>query len=533
MTNERSAAMLPVPALKPDQEPFTPDAAHPVHPLLKSGNHTLPIARAPFASAIPGESAPGSAPSSSHASPLSPREEGNAVLARALDHALVKEAITSLHLEDDLQTEKLRAYTHTQICDIVPDYARFVAAQRDTYANLLKTNTQRHFFQQAASSYFARAAERSHALRNARIRQFQKETIEKQNQEFLARALRPENLMNDSLQTQYRDMILHNLELLLADAPADERQSALDAACRDLYIKVMDKRLAVDPHSLESILGSSAVKRVLSREELSIYRETTRKAISSQLLSKKALAWAQDGVSPKEAKSMAWAQHSDEVERDTLFDFFEQHRYNLNRKRFLQTILDIDSAWRVLKNAGYAPAAIPDWVKNGDPGLFACMTRTIAVHEKNGGLHPTPEYVDFIEFTSSFDPHATAQHLADAQNVYALVDTLGDPDSPAFLAVLRLLLGKSTPADRNWFATLSCAHTEYCAAADGELLRDQSRDRINSFLEMLDKCRSVKLQREKREELDPLEIRTLVRDCLASCGQFDQKEKEEGLFRES
>ncbi len=510
--------MLSVPELKPDQEPFNPDAFYPVHPSLKAGNHALPIASAPFAPVAPATPEEGD----SLSSPASLREEENAASTRALDHALVKEAITSLHLEDDSETEKLRAYAREQICDIVPDYARFVASQKDKYANLLKTNTQRHFFRQVASSYFARASERSYGIRNAVIRRFQKEVIEKQNQEFLARALRPENLMNDALQTQYRDMILHNLELLLPDAPADERRAALDAACRELYIKIMDKRLAVSPHSLEPILGSPAVKRVFSGDELRTYRESMRKAISSQLLSKKALLWVQDDVSPEEAKRMAGVKHADDDERKSLLRFFEQHRHTRNRKRFLQTILDLDNAWRALREAEYNPAAIPDWVKNGDSGLFECVVRTLAVHEKNGGLHPAPDYLDLIEFIKSFDPHAVADRFADAGTVYTFVDRLGGPDSAAFLAVLRLLLSKSTEADRNWFAGLASAYEGYCSEHDVVMDDEGERDRINSFVGMFDECRRLKLLRDEREELDPLEVRGLIDDCLAA---FVQKEE--------
>ncbi len=120
--------MLHVPALKPDQESFDGSQDALLHPRLQTGSHSLPLSHTAAPGAV--------ADSSGNAADEQPDP------AHILDHTLAKDAVTSLHIEDDEQRQKLLAYSHSQICDIIPDYPRFIKAQ--VYRGLLDTSAGEH-----------------------------------------------------------------------------------------------------------------------------------------------------------------------------------------------------------------------------------------------------------------------------------------------------------------------------------------------------------------------------------------------------
>lgn len=498
--------MLKVPELQPHQEPFDPGAVYPRHPDLNVGNHALTVSRKNPDSAIRFDDIP-AAPDTSQLG------DEDAALDRILDNTLVKEAITSLHIEDDREREKLLAYEPAQICDIVPDYVKFAAAQKKKFDNMLRNNNQRHFFNQATASYFSLARPRAYALRTSRILHLQQETIEKQNREFLARALRPENITNDLLQTQYRNMILHNLDLLVADRPAEERQKILDEAGKDFYSKIMDARLAVNHSSLKPMLDSPAIRRVFSKDELDKYRGAMKAAAANKEISATAFYWVEKGITPDDVGSAAEKRYSNPEEQKQAIELYTRFRYNAKRGVLLRAILDMDKAWRVVKEAEYDFSVIPEWVKNGDSELYAFIVETLDARETAGGIAPEPKRTRLCQFVGEFSPSASAESLARRSTLYTLVRDLGGPDSDAFQTVLRLLLGKTTLADRNWFDALEYARRLFTLTKeDMDSLPDE---REEAFLAMFDKARRLKLERDEVDELDPLAIDELARKCLA------------------
>ncbi len=490
--------MLHVPALKPDQESFDGSQDALLHPRLQTGSHSLPLSHTAAPGAV--------ADSSGNAADEQPDP------AHILDHTLAKDAVTSLHIEDDEQRQKLLAYSHSQICDIIPDYLRFIKAQQDKYAALLKTNRQRHLFAATAQAYFDQAPARARTLRDTRIGQFQRETIERQNSEFRARALRPETIMDDNAQAQYRDMILHNIELLLADAPSEERETALDAASRELYQEIIDARLSLAPASVAPLLASPAVRRVLPRDILAHYRATVENAVLRDTLIKKANAWVAQDIAPGAAKQMAADQYADPETQSTLITLFTTARTNFFRKRYLKTFLDAEAAWNALKSGEYNPAFLPAQVKNGDQDLFECVMFLLAERERRGGLDPLPDYDFALRFFTEFAPEKTAEHLSQPGNVYAFIKKVGGFESPLYTSLLHLLLGRLTRQEQNRFICLTQARDTYVDKHGEDT--DREPEKLNQFIDACDTVRRLRLKESNREEMDVVEMRGIIEECL-------------------
>lgn len=150
--------------------------------------------------------------------------------ADLLDAALIKNAVTVLHREEEREMQTLSRYAEAQIAEIVDDHGKFLKNQKDTAVQALKTNRQKQLFEFMTEAYFRQSLDRAKALQKRKIREFHIDAVEQQNREFLNRALAPENAVNDDAQTAYRNMILFNLENLYQDAPQAERAKALDEA---------------------------------------------------------------------------------------------------------------------------------------------------------------------------------------------------------------------------------------------------------------------------------------------------------------
>ncbi len=495
--------MLQVPTLKPDQNPFDLNLTYPLHPSLSAGGHILSISPASLNAAPP--------------TPDSVTADDNSDLMTLLDHTLVKEAITNLHIEDDQKSQNLLAYSHSQICDIVPDYLRFIKAQRDKYNTRLKTNRQRHLFATIAQAYFDRAQSRAQTLRDKRIRQFRRETIKRQNEEFFARALRPENIMDDHLQSQYRDMILHNIEFLLADASPDDREAALADAGRELYGAIIDARLSRDPASVAPLLDSSAVQRVFPGDVLAAYRTTMENAILRGELEVKAGEWVAREVAVSDAKRMAVEQYADTETRAMLLDMFSRAKINSFRKQCLQILFSAEMAWNDIKAKGYDMESPSRVIRNGDQALWDCIMRLLAARERRGGGPQVPEYCFVLGFIEEFTPESAAKSLARKEKAYELIEKSGGFESSLYAALVRLLLGKLTPADRNWFDCLLHARDWYIGKNGmSEESVPEKDGKINRFINNCDTVRRLRLQKHDCEEMDPVEMHEIVDRCLSA-----------------
>ncbi len=475
--------MLKIPELKPGDTPFAAD-----NPDLFAADftdHALVFGK-------PTQENPAAKPAE-----LSPEN--------LLQHLLVKDTLTSLHREDDAQTAKLRTYTGLQIQDLIPEQKRFLQAQKDKYNTLFKEEGQRRLFQEMSRSYFSQALTRAENLQRQKIRDYQHEVIDRQNQELLERALRPENAFNDLLQTDYRDLILHNLETTLADLPEAERKERLDTLSRDIYRRIMDKRLELDPKQVVNILKAPAVRRVLGEVESGAYEQKALEAARRHELRLLAQRWLAEDLTPTAAKARAKQELGDD-EAKQVFTEYAALRYQKNRKLYLGRIVDLTRVWRLILETDLQPHAIPYWVQHGNPELYACLLNLLAKREQNGGAIPDPDYTCFLSFCDSFSPEKTAEKLRSAKEIYDLAEALGGPDSDSFAVMVRILIGKAKAVDWLWLRDLRLARDRYQASFPAEADMKGREEGLKRFLAGFDQVRRLWLIKNKVKEMDLVEV---------------------------
>ncbi len=489
--------MLQIPELKPGQTPFDP-ALTGLFNTDSSEQKLLYPARANA-----------NASSKNAAAEQSPEN--------LLKHLLVKDSLTSLHREDDEETGKLLAYTGTQIQDLVPDQKRFLKAQENKYLAIFQEEGLRRLFQEMSRGYFSQALAQAEALRDRKIREYQQEVCERQNRELLERALRPENVFNDLLQTDYRNMILYNLESTLLDKPEAERRQCLDNLSREIYRRIMDKRLELDPQQVTTIIKAAAVRRVLGEEESAIYETKARQALRKNELRRQAHAWLADNLSPSEVNTRSRQDFPDPEEAKQVREDYAALRYQKNRKQYLARSVDLTRVWRLIQEKDLNPQAIPFWVRHTQPKLHACLMELLEKREANGGAIPDPDYQRFLAFMDSFSPQAAAEKLHAEQELYSLTLALGGPDSNAYQVLLRILIGKAVAADWNWLQALQFARDEYQRRHPGDAEKESSsHSDLNRFLAGFDQARRLQLVKNSAQEMDTIELRELLRKYLVS-----------------
>ena len=505
--------MLKVPDLKPGQEPFDPDFEYHMHPGIQASDHHL---------AIGGDARSAGADDDSGAILMGMRDQAGgglrkrrtdpeyqaAALAREiLDRVIVKDAVTSLHLEDDTQMKELAAYSGLKICDIIKDQEKFLHAQESKYIASFADDRQRRMFQHMTREYFAQAMIRARALRNRKVREYQIEVIERQNAEFAERALRQENIFNDAAQTAYRDMILFNLDTLYSDLPEAERKEKLDGASLAFYRKVMDRRLEQNPERLQTMLDAPAVKRVLGKELAEEYGQRTAKAIRDDHIRAEAAKWLAEDLNPGAARLEADAVFPDPAERSVAWEHYSHNRHLDNQKIYLTRILNIDQTWRALAEEDYRREAIPAWVWRNDPPLLEFLLKQLAAKERAGRTSPEPDYGYFMDFVAGYDPHRMSERLRDDKELYSFVDTLGGPDSPVFQTSLRLLLGKLTGPDEALLRDMRQACESFSLSGAEESFR-------NVFLSRFYCSRRIQMAREDVTEFTDAEVTELIESSL-------------------
>lgn len=472
---KKGSTMLRAPKLNPTPQPFNPN----LQEILTPSHPTTPI------------------PHKSNSTPDMDIETLNLIL--------VKDAITTLHHEDKTQFQTLSAYTGKRIAEIVEEHNKFLQNQRNKYSRTLQTNQQKHLFETMTKAYFEQSLSRAKMLQQQMTRQFHIETVEKQNQEFLARALAPENALNDEAQTAYRNMILFNLENLYEDFPEAEKKTRLDEASKTLYEKIIEKRLEADPAAALPLLAATAVQRVLGDAAIQHYRQQADELKKDRELRIAAAEFVARELTPTEAKKEA-AQKKD-GDRQTLLRHYDELRYNENRKRYLTCILNMDSVWRDLMRNDANTQLLPAWVKNTAPALYDAVLENADSREKNGGLPPDPDYALLLEFALEYDPKITAERFREEKTLYSFITRLGGPDSPAFQAALRLMLGKATREDKAWFGDLGIAKKEATQSAIGETC---TANELQNLLLRFDTARRIRLQRNGQPELEEFEVRDIL-----------------------
>ena len=507
--------MLQVPELKPEDTPFDPDFHTAMQGGVAAGRHVFATVAAKEGKldktgAILMGFQKDSGEDSGGTGTADKAQYHEAAFTRfLLDHAVVKDAVTVLHKEDDEQTAKLMAYSGIRIDDIVKDHDGFLRAQEAKYGAMFTEPRQKHMFQEMTREYFAMSMERAGALRSSRVREYQEEVIERQNSEFIERALRPENVFNDVLQTRYRDMILFNLENLMAELPEKERRQRMDTASAALYRKILDTRLELDPARLGNMLNASAIHRVLGEEAMEGYKDKVAAAIRDEELRYMAKQWVDDNIDPDAAKDRAQRDVPEKVERVIFLTYYDYWRYNDNRKNYLTRILNASDAWNSVMDGGLHPESIPVWVRRNDHGLRDFLLQAIKTREENGGLPSIPDYSRLADLAESYDPYKQAEKLRDKNVVYGLIAAMGGPDAPAFQTIIRLLLGKMTESDRSWLSALALAKREIQTAGGEEI----SKAEIQAFLERFDSICRIRREREETGELDELEIQEIIEKC--------------------
>ena len=305
-------------------------------------------------------------------------------------------------------------------------------------------------------------------------------------------------------------MILFNLDNLLEDIPESKRKEKLDAASHAIYKKIIEQRLVQNPAAVVSMLEAPAIRRVLLPEELERYVSLARNAIRDDELRQVAVALVEEGIEEGEAGRRIREEFDCDDERERVLELFGYYRYMGNRRKYLATILNIQSVWREVSGGGYSIEAIPAWVRRSDPLLLDFLVRSLERRERCGGGVLRVGGGVVCSVFDSFDPVVMAERLADEGVCYDFVYSLCGPDSEEFGMVLRFLLGECGEGDRCWRDDVLWARRELFALY-GE---DVDAVRRDEFLGLFIDARRIALQRQKVVELSPIECYELISKCL-------------------
>ncbi len=428
------------------------------------------------------------------------------------DHAVVKDSITALHQEIDKNLDRLASYEGMAIANILPDQDRHSAEQIHQHKNNMKTPLQQHLFDQMTQELLVRTKQRAKALHLRKIRQYQAETIERQNRELAKRALSEENLFDDQIQTRYRDMILFNLETLHQDLPEKERGERLDDASRELYRKIMDSRLERDPDRLDAILSAPAVRRALGEEEAKNYDAKVARALRDLSVSRAAREWMDGDISPEEAEKRAKQWGEDETE---ILDRYRRFRADKNEKQALTHILAVQSAWAALQEGGYRHEASPAWAVRNHPSLYALLQGLLDSWLENGGQAPEPDYARFLAHMTNTNRQEMWAALAEEEGAHGFIRAMGGVEGWAFDCASRKLLAKSTVGDKALVRDLLFAREAFSRMAADSLVREGEE---NEFLTRVYHDRRCKASRLDCEALLFSELRDLLENTACIDG---------------
>lgn len=423
-----------------------------------------------------------------------------------LRHGMIKDAITNLHREDDAQMAKLEQYDAARIADIPRDHERFLAAQEEKYGAMFADESQRRLFREMTRGYCAHSLMKAKALRNRKASDYLGQAIERQNDELVQRALLPENLFNDEMQTGYRNMILHNHETLLQETGGTERRAKLDAVSNMLYRKILDARLEADPEQLRRMLDAPEIRRVLGKAAVAEYEKKIESALQEMAMRAESRDLAEGEAPPEEARKFLRQKYPDAENSLKAERYYRNYRHAANSSRYLTAILNAANTWKIVMESGLREESIPNWVHRNDPALLDFLLSMLETRRRDGGFPGTPDYCRLLDFAADFAPEEVAEELRTETAVYELMLKLGGPDAGAFEAVLRLVMAKSSEKDRAWFADLrlaaQCARAEFGEKMDAGI--------VQHFLAGFDVDRRLRMEREGVDRLEEAKIRELI-----------------------
>ena len=463
--------MLRVPELKPGDQPFDPDFVQAMNPWIGEMGHSFEVGTG------------GGGGEGGKSGAADPEEQIKAML----NLAVVKEEVTKLHRDEDGQMRWLEEFSRARICDIVSEHEKFLQERMAAGENSCKNEEQKSLFRKMTAAFVVQSRERALTLQYGKAGQYWREAVEEQNREFLARALRPENLGNDAALTMYRDLIFYNMENMLGELPEKERKEKLDAAGGAFYRKVLEKRLEHDPKGAAAMAGVKEVRRVLGNEECAILGEKAVAALREMEIEENAGIWVRLGIGPKEAEKVAGEKFGEGTEREFALQCYKQKRFDENRGIVNATVAKIASAWEGLEEAGFSVDALPGWIVRSEPALAACLRECLRRREDAGGGDWPVEYGDFMAFVERFERDGLREemeHLRDEENCYSLVLAAGGPKAEAWIMCIRFLGGVLTNEDKAYIAGLRLAwgegrSGEFMARFADELAGEENKGALN------------------------------------------------------
>ena len=482
--------MLRVPELKAGDQPFDPDFVQAMNPWVGGTGHSFGVGMGSFE----GNDGKGAA---------DPEERIKAML----NLAVVKEAVTKLHRDEDEQMRWLETFSSARICDIVSEHEKFLHNIMATGENTCKNEEQKNLFRRMTAAFVAQSRERALGLQYKKAGEYWREAVEEQNREFLTRALRPENLGNDAALTMYRDLIFYNMENMLGELPEKERKEKLDTAGEAFYRKVLEKRLEWDPEGAAAMVEVKEVRRVLGNDECAGIAEEAAAALRETEIEEKAGAWVRDGIGPKEAERLAGREFGEREEREFALQRYGQKRFEESRGIVNTTVANITSAWERLEEEGFDANALPGWIVRNEPALAECLRECLRRRENAGGGNWDVEYGDFLAFIEKFGQDGLREgmeHLRDEENCYSLILAAGGPKAEAWILCIRLLGGVLTDEDKEYISALQLAwgkgrEREFMSRFVNELAGEEDK-RALSVLELVRKVEESFPEEKKDNE---------------------------------
>ncbi len=430
------------------------------------------------------------------------------MVKRILDHALVKDAVTRLHQEHEEHRAKLAQYEGQEIAAMVKEEEAFLREQERRYTAQFTDERQRSLFNTMTAEYFSQSMAQVKQLRNRKILDYQREVIGRQNQEFVNRALSPENVFNNELQTAYRDLLLFNLENLHDSLPDAEVNALLDEASRDFCVRIVEKRLELDPEQVQIMLDAPAVRRVLGRKTAAEFAAKAKKAVREEKLARMAAAWVEDGIPPGQARINAAAQP--EQDRADVLEHYRYFRHQDNRQRFFELIAEMEKSWSHIAEAGYRRSAIPHAIRRNRPELAQLLADSLEQRVRSGGFQPDGDFARLADLVVNHQPRQWSEQVREPAGACRCISHLGGPESKALQAGLRFLTGNASDEDARLFTDVRIAHEFFAENGAGE--RDV-------FFQQFVKTRRIRMERDKHDELDTAEVRALAEEVSAQIRQ--------------
>lgn len=466
--------MLTVPHLKPGQTPFDPAL----------DNLILP------------------SPTSEYSSPSPDLQPSPTDL---LNHAIVKDTLTSLHQEDDENFDTLQTYSALKLYTMEKEHKTFLQSQKHKFLNSLPDPNLKQLFLTLTKPYFDWSLQRVTNLYLSKINSYRNDVIERQNAEFVNLALKPENAFNDALQTRYRDMILFNLDTLYEDVPNEERKNILDKAEKTFYRKIIEKRLELDPSSIDSILNAAVVRRTLPSDEIDTFTLLASEAVRQDEWKRQAQRWVDEKIDQEEVKRKIVSTTKTDEERNAFQAIYDRIVCARDRKECLAAILNTINVWNIVIENGGRVEDIPLWVDRVNPVLKEYIVEALERRERCGGRGEVVNYLFVLDFIERFEAGKGFGEICEEKKLYLLIEKAGGVESEVFGVLLRFIVGAKEEGDEKWIEDFLVAR---------EVLKERGGEEGNEFLRRFGRIRQMRMAKGEGKGLDELEIRKILTEML-------------------